>query len=189
MPFRDAQAALISAFSDHARPQHAVWQDKYRTGYWGAEIRRGPRSLLQGMEEVCAESAFVWRHLYPMSDDRVAVLILRCCPPTLPRLDRYAPAIEHPLFAVALAWLIERSSEPVGGARDHRMRRTVIRSALGGKLRVSELATRHGCDRCTVSRLNVAMKRWLRPLEDLAWKEITDRLEVAGLLVYGQEAA
>lgn len=194
MTYKSAHHALICCFVDHARPGHSGWQDQYdpkaeRKSRADA-ILRDPdeaapslfRSTLHGMEEIAGEAAIVWRHLLHLGDTRAAALILRCCPPTLPRSSYSAPILPHPAYEAAMKWMVDESAGAVSGLSNYRARRDAIKMATGGTINIGVTADKCEVDRRTVSRLVQAIKAWERAIEDQAWREIEDRLQVAGLI-------
>lgn len=185
MPYRSAHHALICAFVDHSRPRHASWQDIYQSGYRATDE---PTSLLAGMEEVAGEAAMVLMHLSRLPDDAAAVLILRTCPPRRPHKLVPHATVPHPLYRTAARWLVQRSQEGVGGLRDSRARYDAVVRACGAKINVGLTADKAGVSRDTIERLNGAIKRWIGPIEDRAWREMEDRLQSAGLIVCVQTA-
>ena len=194
MPYRSAHHALICVFVDHARPGHSGWQDQFQPRAarlaQADAILRDPdeppaslfRSTLHGMEEIAGEAAIVWRHLLRLGDTRAAALILRCCPPTLPRSSYSAPILPHPAYEAAMKWMVDESAGAVSGLSNYRARRDAIKMATGGAINIGVTADKCEVDRRTVSRLVQAIKAWERAIEDQAWREIEDRLEAAGLI-------
>lgn len=193
MTYKSAHHAMICCFVDHARPGHAGWQDVYddrqyrmERGEPGLREPEPPpslfRSTLHGMEEIAGEAAIVWRHLLRLGDTRAAALILRCCPPTLPRSSYSAPILPHPAYEAAMKWMIDASAGAVSGLSNYRARRDAIKLATGGAINIGVTADKCEVDRRTVSRLVQAIKAWERAIEDQAWREIEDRLQVAGLI-------
>ena len=194
MTYSSAHHALICCFVDHARPGHSGWQDQYQPGVDRlarkdaliADPDAPPpslfRSTLHGMEEIAGEAAIVWRHLLHLGDTRAAALILRCCPPTLPRSSYSAPILPHPAYEAAMKWMVDESAGAVSGLSNYRARRDAIKMATGGAINIGVTADKCEVDRRTVSRLVQAIKAWERAIEDQAWREIEDRLQVAGLI-------
>ena len=194
MTYRSAHHALICVFVDHARPGHSGWQDQFQPRAarlaQADAILRDPdeppaslfRSTLHGMEEIAGEAAIVWRHLLRLGDTRAAALILRCCPPTLPRSSYSAPILPHPAYEAAMKWMVDESAGAVSGLSNYRARRDAIKMATGGAINIGVTADKCEVDRRTVSRLVQAIKAWERAIEDQAWREIEDRLQVAGLI-------
>ncbi len=194
MTYRSAHHALICVFVDHARPGHSGWQDQFQPRAarlaQADAILRDPdeppaslfRSTLHGMEEIAGEAAIVWRHLLRLGDTRAAALILRCCPPTLPRSSYSAPILPHPAYEAAMKWMVDESAGAVSGLSNYRARRDAIKMATGGAINIGVTADKCEVDRRTVSRLVQAIKAWERAIEDQAWREIEDRLEAAGLI-------
>ncbi len=194
MTYRSAHHALICVFVDHARPGHSGWQDQFQPRAarlaQADAILRDPdeppaslfRSTLHGMEEIAGEAAIVWRHLLRLGDTRAAALILRCCPPTLPRSSYSAPILPHPAYEAAMKWMVDASAGAVSGLSNYRARRDAIKMATGGAINIGVTADKCEVDRRTVSRLVQAIKAWERAIEDQAWREIEDRLQVAGLI-------
>ncbi len=194
MTYRSAHHALICVFVDHARPGHSGWQDQFQPRAarlaQADAILRDPdeppaslfRSTLHGMEEIAGEAAIVWRHLLHLGDTRAAALILRCCPPTLPRSSYSAPILPHPAYEAAMKWMVDESAGAVSGLSNYRARRDAIKMATGGAINIGVTADKCEVDRRTVSRLVQAIKAWERAIEEQAWREIEDRLQVAGLI-------
>ncbi|MDE2470844.1 MAG: hypothetical protein KGL35_19380 [Bradyrhizobium sp.] len=199
MTYKSAHHALICLFVDHSRPGHSGWQDLYdprsredvKLDLRDVDIgtaRNTLASSLHGMEEIAGEASMVWKHLARMDDTRAAALILRCCPPTLPRSSYTAPLLPHPAYEGAMKWMVEESTGVVTGLTNYRARRDAIKLATGGKINIGATADKCDVDRRTVSRLVQAIKTWERAIEDQAWREIEDRLESAGLLENHQVA-
>ncbi|MDE2103897.1 MAG: hypothetical protein KGL39_42065 [Patescibacteria group bacterium] len=194
MTYRSAHHALICVFVDHARPGHSGWQDQFQPRAarlaQADAILRDPdeppaslfRSTLHGMEEIAGEAAIVWRHLLRLGDTRAAALILRCCPPTLPRSSYSAPILPHPAYEAAMKWMVDESAGAVSGLSNYRARRDAIKMATGGAINIGVTADKCEVDRRTVSRLVQAIKAWERAIEEQAWRDIEDRLEAAGLI-------
>lgn len=185
MPYRDAQAALIAALTDHARPGHALWQDQFDPSAARMvgkdrlldEENLAPRAFrfdtgLHGMEEICAESAYVWNNVERMSPERIAVLIMRC-----------PPSSTHPGFLWAWKHLTDYSVCIVTGISHFQVRRHSIRTIMGGKWTQAEIAQHvGGIHQSTVSRAMEKLRPWLERLETQAWSDLTDRLESRGLI-------
>lgn len=194
MTYRSAHHALICVFVDHARPGHSGWQDQFQPRAarlaQADAILRDPdeppaslfRSTLHGMEEIAGEAAIVWKHLLRLNDTRAATLILRCCPPTLPRSSYNAPMIPHPAYEGAMKLLTDESACAVSGLSHYRARREAIKRATGGVISIKSTAERCEVHPRTVSRLVEAITQWEKAIEEQAWAEITDRLETAGLI-------
>jgi len=195
MTYRSAHHALICCFAPHDRPGHSSWQDQYDPRNERAD-RNSPtmddldevarrstfRSALHGMEEITAEAANVWKHLFRMGDTAASALIIQTCPPKMSsRLDQKA-TIPHPAFDAALHWLVDESAQCVSGLSNYRARRDAIRRALGGSVSVRATADKCDVSRDTVGRLNANIKKWILPMQEQAWREIEDRLQAAGLI-------
>ena len=191
MPYKSAHHALICCFVDHARPGHSGWQDLYDPKSRD-DVKLDLRdeaiqathlvSALHGMEEIAGEAANVWKHLLRMTDMRAAVLILRTCPPTI-RLESIPGAkAPHPIYAGCVKYLADQSAGVVTGISKYHARKDAIRRATGAKINVGITADRCEVSRDTIERLNGKMRAWLEPTEAQAWREIEDRLEVAGLI-------
>ena len=195
MPYKSAHHALICCFVDHARPGHASWQDHYQPGV--ERLARGDAiladtdpppvctmasSALRGMEEIAGEAALVWRHLLRLGDTRASTLILRCCPPHLPRSSHTDPIYPHPAYESAMKWLTDCSAGAVSGLSHYHARRAALQRATGGTISIRRTAERCDVDRRTISRLVTAIIGWEKAIEEQAWAEIQDRLETAGLI-------
>lgn len=191
MTYANAHHALICCFVDHARPAAPGWHLRYdpksrddvRLDLRGEDVvARRLVSALSGMEEVAGEAANVWKHLLRMSDARASALILRVCPALLRHPSIPDATTKHPWYEGALLLLTEDSASAVTGLSKHQARRDAVRRATGAKVNVGITADRCDVSRRTVERLNGAVKAWIKPIEDQAWREIEDRLEVAGLI-------
>ena len=184
MPYRDAQAALIAALADHARPGHSLWQDQFDPSsarMVGKERLMDAENLppampkfdtgLHGMEEICAEAAYAWKQLERMHPDRIAVLIMRC-PPTA----------HHPGFLWAWKWLTDASVCEVTGITHYQARRHAIRTLMGGRWTQAEIGEHVNLHQSSISRIFEKLRPWLERLEEQAWADFGDRLESRGLV-------
>ncbi len=184
MPYRDAQAALIAALADHARPNHSLWQDQFDPSsarMVGKERLMDAENLppatlkfdtgLHGMEEICAEAMFVFNNLERMRPERIAVLIMRC-----------PPSAQHPGFLWAWKYLTDASVCEVTGITHYQARRHSIRTIMGGRWSQTEIAQHVSVNQSTISRVFEKLRPWLEKLEAQAWAELTDRLEGRGLI-------
>lgn len=184
MPYRDAQAALIAALAEHARPGHTLWQDQFDPAaarMVGKERLMDAENLppamprfdtgLHGMEEICSEAAYVWKQLERMNRDRVAVMVMRCPPTT-----------QHPGFLWAWGYLTEVSVSQVTGITHYQARRHSIRSLMGGRWSQTDIAQHVNVHQSTISRVFEKLRPWLDRLEEQAWADFRDRLESRGLI-------
>ncbi len=176
MTYRDAQAAIIAALADHARPGHSGWQDQYKPGYWDVPTITAVRSSLIGMEETAGQAAMVMRNMLTLRDLHLAILIVR--------YETQFPSSRH---QASLHYVTQDSAQCVTGLSNVRLRQAIIRAALAPGKRTSrpklaELADRYGVHRNTVSTHYACISGWVHTEFDKAMAEITDKLEARGLI-------
>ncbi len=189
MPYRDVQAAVIAALADHARPNHPSWQDMFdpiAARLAGKERLADPEAIapritfrtgLSGMEEVAGEAAIILKHMARMHNStHIALLVMRHntqWPSDL--YDRAQKLVEAD--CVALLNLHHRF-----------LLRRCVKEALypskddGARLPMSYIADKTGVHRNTVRAYWQRLLPWVITETGKAYAELTDRLEVAGLI-------
>ena len=187
MPYRDAQAAVIAALADHARPGHAGWQDQFdplAARLYGKERagdleppRLSFRTGLSGMEEVCGEAMYVQQHMARMGSlVQLGLLVMK-----------HNTIFPSHLYEGAQKQ-VEKAAVELLNCHHRTLLRRCIKEALypskdiGSRLPMTYIGDKTGVHRNTVRAYWHRIQPWVWTEMRRGYAEITDRLEGAGLI-------